>query len=104
MRSPARSIPGWAVALPLVAVAFIFFAAPKFFGPMLDPAVSIAGLPAGVVLVAAGSAAIALGVLALRTLTHRAGPWLAEAMTMAFVAGLVLIVSMVVSILKTLAS
>lgn len=104
MRSRAKSIEGWAVALPLVVVAFLFVAAPGFMDPMFDTAVRIAGLPAGLVLLAAGGAAIALGALAWRTVTHRAGPGLGEAITMVLVAGIVLVAPMLVLLFKGLGS
>ena len=78
MRGTARSIQGWALALPLVVVAILFVAAPGFMDPLFDPALRIAGIPAGLVLLAVFSAAIALGALAWRTLTHRAGPGLGK--------------------------
>lgn len=52
--------------LPFGLAAFIFIAAPTFFDPMFDPAVSIAGLPAGVIVLGLGLVSMFTGFMLIR--------------------------------------
>ncbi len=52
--------------LPIGLVGFLFVAAPKFMDPMFDSAVPIAGLPAGVVILAFGAFMMFMGFMAIR--------------------------------------
>jgi tight adherence protein B len=52
--------------LPFGLAAFIFIAAPTFFDPMFDPAVSIAGLPAGVIILGLGLVSMFTGFMLIR--------------------------------------
>ncbi len=52
--------------LPFGLAAFIFVAAPSFFDPMFDPAVSIAGLPAGVIILGLGLVSMFTGFMLIR--------------------------------------
>lgn len=52
--------------LPVALLLFLFVAAPKFMEPMFDPAVAIAGIPAGVIILAFGGFMMFLGFMAIR--------------------------------------
>lgn len=52
--------------LPFGLAAFIFVAAPSFFEPMFDPAVSIAGLPAGIIILGLGLVSMFTGFMLIR--------------------------------------
>jgi tight adherence protein B len=52
--------------LPIGLAGFLFVAAPGFMTPMFDPAVSILGLPAGVVILFFGGFMMFLGFMAIR--------------------------------------
>lgn len=52
--------------LPFGLAAFIFIAAPSFFDPMFDPAVSIGGLPAGVIILGLGLVSMFTGFMLIR--------------------------------------
>lgn len=52
--------------LPFGLAAFIFVAAPQFFDPMFDPAVSIGGLPAGVIILGLGLVSMFTGFMLIR--------------------------------------
>lgn len=52
--------------LPFGLAAFIFIAAPSFFDPMFDPAISIAGLPAGVIILGLGLVSMFIGFMLIR--------------------------------------
>jgi tight adherence protein B len=58
---------GYVVAfLPFGLAGFIFLAAPSFFEPMFDSEVSIAGLPAGVIIIGLGLVSMLIGFLLIR--------------------------------------
>src|SRR5829696_5827575 len=52
--------------LPIALAGFLFVAAPNFMAPMFDPRASIAGLPAGVVILAIGGFAMFMGFMFIR--------------------------------------
>jgi len=52
--------------LPFGLAAFIFIAAPSFFDPMFDPAISVAGLPAGVIILGLGLVSMFTGFMLIR--------------------------------------
>lgn len=52
--------------LPFGLAAFIFIAAPSFFDPMFDPAVSVGGLPAGVIILGLGLVSMFVGFMLIR--------------------------------------
>jgi len=52
--------------LPIGLVAFLFIIAPSFLEPMLDPAVNILGIPAGMVLMATGGIMMFIGFMFIR--------------------------------------
>jgi len=52
--------------LPIGLVAFLFIIAPSFLEPMLDPAVNIAGIPAGMILIAIGGIMMFIGFMFIR--------------------------------------
>ena len=58
---------GYVVAgLPFALAGFIYLSAPKFFDPMFDPRVSIAGLPAGMILMGVALLMMGIGFSAIR--------------------------------------
>ncbi len=52
--------------LPFALAAFLFIAAPNFLQPMFDSAVSIGGLPAGVIILGVGLVAMLIGFMLIR--------------------------------------
>jgi tight adherence protein B len=52
--------------LPIGLAGFLFIAAPSFLEPMLDPAVNIAGIPTGIVLIAIGGVMMFIGFMFIR--------------------------------------
>lgn len=52
--------------LPFGLAAFIFVAAPSFFDPMFDPAITVAGLPAGVIILGVGVVSMFIGFMLIR--------------------------------------
>ncbi len=52
--------------LPIGLVFFLFIIAPSFLEPMLDPAVNIAGIPTGMVLMAIGGIMMFIGFMFIR--------------------------------------
>ena len=52
--------------LPIALAGFLFIAAPGFMQPMFDPRASIAGLPAGVVILFIGGFAMFMGFMFIR--------------------------------------
>ncbi|MER3487449.1 MAG: secretion system protein F [Chloroflexota bacterium] len=52
--------------LPFGLAIFIFLAAPSFFDPMFDPAVSIGGLPAGFIILGLGLVSMFTGFMLIR--------------------------------------
>jgi tight adherence protein B len=62
-----QRLSGYVVAgLPIVLAGFLFVAAPGFMDPMFDSRASLIGLPAGVLILAAGGFMMFLGFLAIR--------------------------------------
>lgn len=62
-----QRLSGYVVGLlPFGLAGFIFLAAPTFFNPMWDPKVSIAGLPAGIIILAAGVLMMMTGFVFIR--------------------------------------
>ena len=62
-----QRISGYVVAfLPIGLVGALFVLAPTFMTPMLDPAVSIAGIPTGIVLMAIGGTMMFIGFMFIR--------------------------------------
>ena len=58
---------GYVVAgLPFALAGFIYLSAPKFFDPMFDASVSIAGLPAGTILLGVALLMMGIGFSAIR--------------------------------------
>lgn len=58
---------GYVVAfLPFALSGFLFLVAPKFFEPMFDKAVSIGGLPAGVIILMIGAFSMFVGFMFIR--------------------------------------
>ncbi len=52
--------------LPIGLAGFLFIAAPSFMSPMFDDRVSIAGLPAGIIILATGGFMMFLGFMIIR--------------------------------------
>jgi tight adherence protein B len=52
--------------LPIGLAAFIFIAAPRFFDPMFDSAISVLGLPAGMIILALGGISMLIGFMIIR--------------------------------------
>ena len=52
--------------LPFGLAGFIFLAAPTFFDPMWDPKVSVAGLPAGIIILGVGLVMMMIGFTFIR--------------------------------------
>ncbi|HLO36135.1 MAG TPA: hypothetical protein VK194_08630 [Candidatus Deferrimicrobium sp.] len=48
------------------ALAILFIIAPKFLEPMLDPEVSIAGIPTGIILMSLGGISMFIGFMFIR--------------------------------------
>jgi tight adherence protein B len=62
-----QRISGYVVAfLPIGLTAILFLIAPNFMSPMFDPAVSIAGIPTGIVLMAVGGTMMFIGFMFIR--------------------------------------
>ena len=62
-----QRISGYVVAfLPIGLVAVLFVLAPTFMSPMFDPAVSIAGIPTGIILMAVGGTMMFIGFMIIR--------------------------------------
>jgi len=62
-----QRLSGYVVGLlPIGLAGFLFIAAPRFMDPMFDPAVSIIGLPAGVIILAIGGFMMFLGFMLIR--------------------------------------
>ncbi len=62
-----QRLSGYVVAgLPIGLAAFLFVAAPGFMEPMFDDRASIIGLPAGVIILAAGGVMMFMGFLFIR--------------------------------------
>jgi tight adherence protein B len=62
-----QRISGYVVAfLPIGLVGALFVLAPTFMTPMFDPAVSIAGIPTGIVLMAIGGTMMFIGFMIIR--------------------------------------
>jgi tight adherence protein B len=58
---------GYVVAfLPIGLIAVLAIIAPSFMAPMLDPAVSILGIPAGLILMAFGGLMMFFGFIFIR--------------------------------------
>jgi tight adherence protein B len=58
---------GYVVAfLPIGLIGLLTLIAPKFLQPMLDPAVAIAGIPAGIILLATGGMMMFIGFMIIR--------------------------------------
>jgi len=52
--------------LPFALAGFIYVAAPRFFDPMFDDTVAVAGLPAGVIILAVGLISMVIGFMFIR--------------------------------------
>jgi tight adherence protein B len=52
--------------LPIALAGFLFVAAPQFMEPMFDPAVSLLGLPAGIIILLFGGFMMFLGFMLIR--------------------------------------
>jgi tight adherence protein B len=62
-----QRISGYVVAfLPIGLTGILFLIAPGFMTPMFDPAVNIAGIPTGVVLMAVGGTMMFIGFMIIR--------------------------------------
>jgi tight adherence protein B len=62
-----QRLSGYVVAfLPIGLAGFLFIAAPTFLQPLFDPAVSIGGLPAGVIILSMGLVAMLIGFMIIR--------------------------------------
>ncbi len=62
-----QRLSGYVVALlPFGLAGFLFIAAPNFMAPMFDNAVSIGGLPAGIIILAFGGFAMFVGFMLIR--------------------------------------
>ena len=62
-----QRISGYVVAfLPIGLTAILFLIAPNFMSPMFDPAVSIAGIPTGIVLMGVGATMMFIGFMLIR--------------------------------------
>jgi tight adherence protein B len=62
-----QRISGYVVAfLPIGLTGILFLIAPNFMSPMFDPAVNIAGIPTGVVLMSVGGIMMFIGFMIIR--------------------------------------
>ncbi len=62
-----QRISGYVVAfLPIGLVSVLFVIAPTFMTPMFDPAVSVAGIPTGIILIAIGGTMMFIGFMIIR--------------------------------------
>jgi tight adherence protein B len=62
-----QRLSGYVVAfLPIGLAGFLFIAAPSFLAPLFDNAVSIGGLPAGVIILGLGLTAMLIGFMLIR--------------------------------------
>ena len=62
-----QRISGYVVAfLPIGLTGVLFLIAPNFMAPMFDPAVSIAGIPTGIVLMGVGATMMFIGFMLIR--------------------------------------
>jgi tight adherence protein B len=62
-----QRISGYVVAfLPIGLTVILFLIAPNFMAPMFDPAVSIAGIPTGIVLMGVGATMMFIGFMLIR--------------------------------------
>ncbi len=62
-----QRISGYVVAfLPIGLTGILFLIAPNFMAPMFDPAVSIAGIPTGIVLMGIGATMMFIGFMLIR--------------------------------------
>jgi tight adherence protein B len=62
-----QRLSGYVVAgLPIALSGFLFLVAPKFFDPMWDKDVAIAGLPAGIIVLAVGGVMMFVGFMFIR--------------------------------------
>jgi Flp pilus assembly protein TadB len=52
--------------LPIGLTGILFLIAPNFMSPMFDPAVNIAGIPTGVVLMSVGGIMMFIGFMIIR--------------------------------------
>jgi Flp pilus assembly protein TadB len=52
--------------LPIGLTVILFLIAPNFMAPMFDPAVSIAGIPTGIVLMGVGATMMFIGFMLIR--------------------------------------
>jgi len=58
---------GYVVAfLPIGLAAFLYVIAPSFMAPMVDPAVNVAGIPAGIILIGMGGFMMFIGFMVIR--------------------------------------
>jgi len=62
-----QRLSGYVVAfLPIGLTGFLFVIAPSFLQPMLDPAVNVAGIPTGIILIATGGVMMFIGFMFIR--------------------------------------
>jgi len=62
-----QRISGYVVAfLPIGLTGFLFLVAPSFMAPMFDPAVSVAGIPTGMILIGVGATMMFIGFMIIR--------------------------------------
>jgi tight adherence protein B len=62
-----QRISGYVVAfLPIGLTVILFLIAPNFMAPMFDPAVSIAGIPTGIILMGIGATMMFIGFMLIR--------------------------------------
>jgi tight adherence protein B len=62
-----QRISGYVVAfLPIGLATFLFIIAPSFMAPMFDPAVNVAGIPTGEILIAVGLTMMFIGFMIIR--------------------------------------
>jgi tight adherence protein B len=62
-----QRISGYVVAfLPIGLAGFLFLIAPSFMAPMFDPAVNVAGIPTGIVLISVGLTMMFIGFMIIR--------------------------------------
>jgi tight adherence protein B len=62
-----QRISGYVVAfLPIGLAGFLFLIAPSFMAPMFDPAVNVAGIPTGMILIGVGLTMMFIGFMIIR--------------------------------------
>ena len=62
-----QRISGYVVAfLPIGLAGFLFLIAPSFMAPMFDPAVNVAGIPTGIILIGVGLTMMFIGFMFIR--------------------------------------